>query len=188
MRFATTPAFMSQAPRPNMTSPSTRGHERVTGPLGEVARRHDVGVPLERQHRHGVVAPGASCSAATTQDADRPPGLLTRRLHAGELRVGGQLWQVDLPVVHLAAERLEPVGHPPLRLTLGGGARDRRDRDQVGQHRRPRRRPQCLDGVQRRALGVRQPDDARAAPRRPPDPTLTRARAAASDTSARRRP
>ena len=69
-RLATTPAFMSQAPRP-CTAVRAGRLERVAAPRREVAGRDDVDVALEHQRRPGRRRPCAG--------ADEPPRLAARR-------------------------------------------------------------------------------------------------------------
>ena len=125
---ATSPAFMSQAPRP-CSSPSTTRPENGSGvrPGGRVADRHDVDVPVEHQRR-------AVAGTVAGQAADQAPGLVPLHLDAGEVGRGEQLGAAA------AASGRPPGRRRPARRPAAPGSRARRRcrprsgrRDQLGQ-------------------------------------------------------
>ena len=71
---ATTPAFMSQAPRPCSSPPARRGTNGSPGQQRQVPGRDDVGVPGEDQRRDAVLGAGHRADDAPRLGRARPPG------------------------------------------------------------------------------------------------------------------
>lgn len=95
-------------------------------PLGRIADRDDIDVALQHQGRHLLaVDPGGA--------ADHPVTLAAIGLHAGEVRRGVQLVELELPAVHGQVELGEPSGEQRLQLGLGGTAGHRRHPHQFDQ-------------------------------------------------------
>ena len=157
---ATTPAFMSHAPRPTHHVPAADGHdargERVALPAPGVAGRDDVDVALQHDRRRRGVA--VRVVVVVGGYAHHAPGLRARRLRPGVPLAGGQVGEVELPVVDVQPEPAEPVRDPLLGVGLGvgpGDARDAQERPEVAdQLPAP---GQVVDGVEHGPLGVGQP-------------------------------
>ena len=107
-RAATSPAFMSQLPRPNSRPAGDARFERIGGPLPQVAGRDDVDVTVEHQRRRI-----AGAGSPSGEPADEPPGLVPIDLDAGEVGPGSDLVERDLPVVDVESVVGEDAGRRP---------------------------------------------------------------------------
>jgi hypothetical protein len=118
---ASSPAFMSHAPRPWMPVVAQLGRERIVGP-GVRGRRS------ARRRRDRRAAAWAVAGAG--EAADQPQASRARPPCRGSPGAPSRV-EVDAPVVDLEAAVAPAARHRRLRLVLGVGAADARDANQV---------------------------------------------------------
>lgn len=99
-------------------------YERIPAPLGWVAGRYNVHVPLQDQARPVT---------STRGDGGQPPRLVPRRLGARKLGIRAQPGQIHRPQIDLEPQCLQAGGQDVLQLRFSGAAGDARDGQQFQQ-------------------------------------------------------